>query len=109
MAKKKKIRLTGREKKILAERRRDEELLNEKTKIEEAAESQYLTLQKKVEDRFDKVKKFTAAIRHDYLKEKQKNKVLKELKKEIIGIRELMRRIYGLNYLFLKKRYGKES
>ena len=107
--KKKKIRLTGREKKILAERKKDEELLRQKTPIEEAAESQYLTIQRKLEERFDKVQKFSSSIRKDYLDKKQKGIVLRELKKEIIDIRELSRKIYGLNYLFLEQLYhGKE-
>jgi len=109
----KKIRLTKRQKKMLAELKRQEEinekLLSRKPTIHEACEVQYLKIQRKVEDKLKKIEKMTRAIRSDYLNHEQKKKALEILKNHILISRELMRKCYGLHKKYLERLSGSQK
>ena len=102
----KKIRLTGRQKKIIREENEHKKLLEVRPTINEVAEVKYLLIQKKIEENQKQIEKLTSAIRGTYLDKQQKEKVLKELKKRVIQQRELYRKIFGMFTIFLRKTYG---
>lgn len=107
MARKRKQRLTKRQKKIKEKQQQEEEerriLLAEQITINEKAEAEYLKLEKRFKDTFKKIEHYTSAIRGDYLDSEQKRKLLKSLHNESKREREIIRKIYALHYIYLEK------
>ena len=107
MARKRKPRLTRREKQIKEKQQQEEEetkrLLAEKVTIHEKCEVEYLKLERRFKSTFKKIQHYTSAIRGDYLNKEMKKKVLKELHDESKREREIIRKLYALHYLYLEK------
>jgi len=103
----KKIRLTKRQKQILEQERKQEELekelLSRRPTIHEAAEVQYFKIQRRIEYRLKKIDEVGRAVRSNYLNPKQKKKALEALKNHILLSRELLRRCYGLHTIYVRK------
>jgi len=106
----KKIRLTKRQKKLLEEKKIQDELekklLSRKPTIHEACEVQYLKIQRRLEDKLKKIGQLSKAIRSRYLKPEQKKKAVEILKNHIIISRELMRKCYGLHKIYTERLSG---
>lgn len=107
MSCKRKERLTRREKQIKEKQQREEKeekkLLAEKITINERAEAEYLKLEKRFKDTFEKIEHYTSAIRGDYLDNEQKQKILKDLHDESKREREIIRKIYSLHVIYMRK------
>ena len=107
MARKRKERLTKRQKQIEEKQQREEKeekkLLAEKITINERAEAEYLKLEKRFKDTFKKIEHYTSAIRGDYLDSEQKKKLLKDLHDECKREREIVRKVYSLHVIYLRK------